>query len=364
MIAALRNAVDRFLGQGAHSLALPPLDGALRPNNLLDRAVVLAEYAAPDGLLLHDGALLFSSGNTILRLDLDTGSAPVEILRFASNITAFAHQDGVFAVGLANGTIAIRGGARDGLELRMLGQVATICVTALAFAPGGEVLACLGSEHFVVADWKRDLLERGHSGSVWSIDLAGAAQKCLASGLSWPNAIAPDGAGAVIVSESWRHRLIRLPADGGRPQELLSDLPAYPGRFSRAGDGWWLSCFAPRRQIVELVMREASYRDAMIAEVPPEHWLAPSLTPMRSYRDPLQGGALMKLAKLNAWAPYQSSGLVIRLDGAFEPLSSLHSRAGGSRHGITSCFEHEGSIFLTSVGSDSVVRFDPQGEQA
>ena len=38
MMGPLRRAIDRFRGAGDAAIALPPLDGAIRPNQALDAA--------------------------------------------------------------------------------------------------------------------------------------------------------------------------------------------------------------------------------------------------------------------------------------------------------------------------------------
>ena len=50
---------------------------------------------------------------------------------------------------------------------------------------------------------------------------------------------------------------------------MFTDLPGYPSRLIAAGDGWWLSVFAPRNLWIELVRREDAYRNRMMAEVDP-----------------------------------------------------------------------------------------------
>ena len=50
MIAALRAMFDNFRGSGTAALTVPPMDGAFRPNDLLDTASVVVTTAAPDGL--------------------------------------------------------------------------------------------------------------------------------------------------------------------------------------------------------------------------------------------------------------------------------------------------------------------------
>ena len=58
------------------------------------------------------------------------------------------------------------------------------------------------------------------------------------------------------------------------------------------------------------------------------------------------------------WSPSRSYGLVVRLDAKLRPLSSLHSRADGTRHGITSAVEHDGRLVVASKGGDCLVDVD------
>ena len=149
-----------------------------------------------------------------------------------------------------------------------------------------------------------------------------------------------------------RVRVIGLPLDGDgkgwkskldRPGELLTDLPAYPSRMSRSANGdIWLALFAPRSQLVELVLREPRYRRDMMREIAREHWICPALYSNRTFLEPLQRGALKQMGILKPWAPSLSYGLVLRLDQDLNPLESLHSRADGNRHGITSVLERGG----------------------
>ena len=59
------------------------------------------------------------------------------------------------------------------------------------------------------------------------------------------------------------------------PEVVLPDLPAYPGAdiagCRRAGA--WLAVFAPRSQLIEFVLREQRFRERMMAEVEPDHWV-------------------------------------------------------------------------------------------
>ena len=154
---------------------------------------------------------------------------------------------------------------------------------------------------------------------------------------------------------------MRLPP---QPRVLLDDLPGYPGRLSSAPDsGAWLAVFAPRTQLVEFVLREDRYRHWMMQTIEPAHWIAPTLRAGRPYKEPMQGGAVKTLGIFKPWAPSRSYGLAVRLDGDFIPTTSLHSRADGKRHGVTSCLEIRGELIAACKGDDALVSADLAREQ-
>jgi hypothetical protein len=57
---------------------------------------------------------------------------------------------------------------------------------------------------------------------------------------------------------------------------------------------------------------------------------------------------------MKPWSPSRSYGLIARLDDAYRPMASLHSRTNGRRHGVTSCLEAEGRLYFTAKG-DGIV---------
>ena len=72
---------------------------------------------------------------------------------------------------------------------------------------------------------------------------------------------------------------------------LLSGCQRNQAPPAASGGGMWLTLFAARRRLVELVLREDEYRTKMMAEVDPRYWVAPMLSSGRSFLEPLQGGA-------------------------------------------------------------------------
>jgi hypothetical protein len=357
---ALADVVDRVRGGGVHAVTVPPMDGALQPNHVLGAAATLLGVPAPDAIAAVRSGLLVCSGPQVLLVDPDVPRrARVAATMAADVCCAAASATGDIALGLADGTIAfLRDDGADELApsaraaVRALGSESLTCPTALAWAPDGALLICNGSARHPAAEWKRDLMERGTSGSVWRLPSDGAAER-LASHLAYPNGIASLG-GRVIVSESWRHRLVEIA--GGQATEVLGDLPGYPaGLAPRAAGGLWLAVFAPRSQLIEFVLRERHFRDRMMREVDPVYWIAPSLHPPRSVLEPLQGGALKQLGIMKPWAPTRSYGLVVALGAELRPEGSAHSRADGLRHGVRCVVEHRGRLMVACRGGDEVV---------
>jgi hypothetical protein len=340
----LARLLDPFRGQ---AITTPPLDGALKPNNALDEAPVFAPLATPDNLVVSRDRLLASSGAQILTLgDLK----PVET--FDVPVTAMASlPDGGLAVGLDDGRILFRGGARHGQVIPHVGPDRLACPTALV-ADGGTLLVAQGSARHRASDWVADLMEKGASGSVWRLD--GATHTRLADGLAFPYGLMVDGA-SVLVTEAWRHRILRIP-EGGRPAPVLAKLAGYPARLvPAAAGGAWLALFAPRNRLIEFVLGEDRYRREMMRWVDRAHWIAPALRSGASFLEPLQCGGVRTMGVSKPWAPSRSYGLVVRLDAALQPVASFHSRASGLRHGVTALVEQGATLYVAAKGGDAVL---------
>lgn len=364
MLDFITQGIQHWLGRGSAAVTVPPMDGALKPNNALETAELDRQVAAPDNLVARGTELLFSSGNRVLRVT-DRESDPEAIREFDEEILCMAGSaTGGLAVAVDGGGVHLCGGPHDRLHLGQAGGKPLGCVVAMTFVGEDRLLVCSGSTVNAASMWQRDLLEREAAGAVWSIDLASGATTLLADHLAFPYGIFVEPGGATaIVAESWRSRLVRIGLDGRRTVEtVLDNLPGYPARLApRARGGAWLAVFAPRSQLVELVLREKAYRRAMMAGVAPEFWVSPVLASGRSFREPMQGGALKQMGILKPWAPTRSYGLVVELDEHFEPLASFHSRADGSRHGVTSLLEQGDRLVVASKGGDALLSLDLSG---
>lgn len=337
--------LDLFRGK---AVTVPPLDGAFRPNRRLDEADSVAIIAAPVDLASHDGQLLAAAGNAVHAIS-EAGHASV-FATFQGPISALAVSSaGSVAVALESGAIVL-----DGSEIAASKDIR--CVTALSFTASGDLLVANGSTRHRPSDWRGDLMEKGATGSLWSIKPNGESKR-LADGLAWPSGVVEDGSD-IVASEAWARRVIRI-GGGGATKVLMSNIPGYPGRLARIDDGALLSIFAPVNRLIEFVLQEDQYRQAMIEEIAQEFWIAPSLASGRSFLEPLQCGGIKTMGIHKPWAPSRSYGLVARLDREFQPIASYHSRADGKRHGIVAALALGGKIHAASAGGDKILAFAP-----
>lgn len=364
MITAFKRVFDRVTGAGEAAVTVPPMDGAFKANMALENAPVWAKLPTPDNLTLWRGDVYLSSGPVLYRSD--TAGQLTEVARYAAAITALAAGD-TLAVAVAGRGVMLRSETGETELVSASVFQGAGCLTAMSFAKDGTLILASGSTRHSPEDWARNLMERRHDGAVWAVP-PGAAPRRLAEGLAWPSGLmCQEDKGRVIVSEAWRNRLIALPMVGGVPDVVLDNLPAYPGRLTASDAGAYLCCFAPRSQLIEFVLREPAYRTRMMAEVPPQFWVAPALRSGDSYREPLQGGAVKQLGILKPWAPTRSYGLLVALDQSFLPRRSFHSRADGTRHGITSACATAEGLLVTSFGGDVVLSLPDEarkGEQS
>jgi len=358
MIAAIKEWSDRLLGRGDASITVPVFDGALKSNTLVEDAAVLAQLTAPADLASDGASVYVVDGNKAWQHDGDsTQWAPREAASVDTVISAIACvPGGGLALALGGREVRIVGGAHDGLVFTSAEGRALNSVNALAFGSDGNLLASDGSATQPPERWKHDLMEIGHSGRLVEFDLATQQGRERAGGLSYAYGTCAAGVGA-LVCESWRHRVLRVGANGGVPVPLLDNLPGYPSRITpAAGGGYWLTCFALRTQLVEFVLRETAFRKRMLQEVDPAYWIAPALNSGNTFLEPMQGAHLKMMGVVKPWAPPRSYGLVIRLDDAGLIRYSLHSRFDGQHHGVVAAVECADQLYLLAQGRKRLLR--------
>jgi hypothetical protein len=353
VIAALKSFADRLLGRGDATITVPSFDGALKPNQILEKAEIVAQFDAPEDLATDGKTLYIADGVTLRRLD---GAATTEIRRLDRPITALCClPDGGIAVALDGREVQVFAAPTAPSPALTFSDASMHAINALAPGPGKTLVATDGSTARPYRQWVHDLMERGRTGRVLVLDLESRSIRTLASGLAYAFG-ACAGGNDIFVSESWRHRVIALGADGSS-RTVLEHLPVYPSRLSPASaGGFWLTAFTARTQLIEFVLRENAYRRRMMAEIEPEYWIAPKLKSGQSFLEPMQGAHIKTMGVVKPWAPPRSYGLVIRLDAEGVPLYALHSRVDGVNHGIVSAVELDGALFAIAKGPGRLLR--------
>lgn len=351
MLAALREITQNWLGRGAAAIAVPSFDGALKPNQILESCETLASFAAPEDIALAGDALLIADGPRLVRFD----AGPTVLRDFGAPITALCGlPDGGFAVALNGREIRIYATPEAPTPSATIKGFDMRAINALA-SQGPDILyASDGSATRDAKDWTWDLMERGRTGRLLRIEIAARRVEVVASGLRYAYGVGVAD-NQVLVSESWKHQLVAYGDKGA--SVALTHLPVYPSRLAPAsGGGFWLTAFVARTLLVEFVLRETAYRQRMMAEIAPEHWIAPRLSSGASFFEPMQGAHLKTMGVVKPWAPPGSYGLVIRLDEACRPLYSLHSRFDGINHGVSAAVERDGALYLIAKGPKRLLR--------
>jgi hypothetical protein len=358
VISGLRTFVDRFLGRGDATITVPSFDGALKPNQLLEKAETVASFYAPEDLATDGNAVYVADGATIRRYEAGSTS---EVRSFDRTITALCRlPDGRMAVALDGREIQVFATPSAALSEATITAPSMYAINALSPGRRGTLVATNGSSTRPSDQWVHDLMERGRTGRVLVLDILSGGVSTIARGLCYAFGVCASGE-ELLVSESWRHRIVAV-APNGRRRVVLDNLPAYPSRIAAASSGgFWLTAFIARTQLVEFVLRENAYRRRMMAEIDPQYWIAPKLQSGQSFLEPMQGAHIKTMGIVKPWAPPRSYGLVIRLNAEGTPLYALHSRADGTNHGIVAAVEADGALFTIAKGPGRLLRLPLAG---
>jgi hypothetical protein len=350
LLRDIRNVIDRDSEQNA----IPPLDGALSPNDRLDDCTPIGDALTglDDVVVDHDGSLFVSAGKRVLKLSGTGFATRTLVAEFDGDAGGLAlHPDGRLLVCVAGrGLAAIDQAKPQPRWLEAADGRALAGLLSVAAGPDGRIFAVEGSTARPPDAWRHDLMEKRQNGRLIACDAALNSATTLLGDLHYPYglALAPD-TGQLWFSESWAHRVSRMPLPGNgpaQPQIMLRNLPGYPARLHSDGrGGFCLALFARRTHLIEFVLKEDDFRQEMIATMPPEYWIAPAYAGGSDCLEPMQIGAVKALGIQKPWAPPRSYGLLVHLDADGEATSSIHSRAGGRFHGISgACATPQGTV--------------------
>jgi hypothetical protein len=353
----LMRDVSSILDRDGEQNAIPPLDGALTPNDRLD---VCVPIGAPlpgldDVLAIRDGSLLVSAGKHVLRLSGDGFATRTPVAEFDGDAGGLAiHPDGRILVCVSGrGLAAIDPAKPEPRWLETAEGCALAGLTSVAAAPDGRIFAVEGSMGRQPSEWRHDLMEKRHKGRLIECDAGLDNVGTLLEDLHYPYGITiASDSGQLWFSESWAHRVSRMPSPRNgmaQPEVVLRNLPGYPARLQPNGcGGFYLGLFARRTHLIEFVLKEDDFRKEMIATMPADYWIAPAYAGGSDCLEPMQIGGVKALGIQKPWAPPRSYGLLARLDANGEVTNSIHSRAGGRYHGVTgACITPQGPVIAS-----------------
>lgn len=357
----LHKILARFTSK-AQGQEIPPLDGPMQPNDRLETATNILSALEIDNVCLSGDSILYSCGSNVFERKIsDKRKKPKVVFEAENRVTCLNRRsDGGFAVGVENDGIHLIGGAAKSRRVSEVSGRALSAPSAIVEDKRGRLFIANASSLHGLSEWTADLLTKGSTGFVAAINTDGGSDTIIKDGLAFASGLSfGKDQSELIICESWKNRLIKLPSSGdGKVEPVLENLPGYPARIiSRTQGGYWLCFYALRTQLLDFVLNDAQFRNRMIKEIDPAHWLAPSLVRSDHHMVPMQQGAVKKLGVIKPWAPPRSYGLIVELNEEFQPVQSLHSRSDGHRHGTTSIAEEDGAIYATSYGAGEIISF-------
>lgn len=347
--------------------AITVLDGRLMPNDELEEAPLFSEHrvSEPDDVIMgSSGQVYVSTGNEVIRFTADGERNPDPFVKLSGKAGALAWgPDGRLYICVDGyGLVCVTPDGESHDVLRTSNGGPLECLTSVAVSSKGVAYVTDGSRSHTAEDWVWDLFEQNRSGRLIAIDLRSGENNVLARDLAFPAGICLSADGRnLIMSEAWSHSLWGLPLGangdlGGRKHLVRGNMPGYPSRVSMANrTSYWLAVFALRTHLVEFVLSQPAYKKRMMESIPSEYWIRPTLRTLNSGLEPLQGGSMKKLGRTKPWAPPRAYGLAVLIDDAGAVLDSRHSRADGTRHGVTSARQYGDTVLIAVKGGDVVV---------
>jgi sugar lactone lactonase YvrE len=346
--------------------AIPPLDGALSPNDRLDSAVPIGDPlpGLDDVAVASNGTVYVSAGRQVLKLsgsDLATRTLVAEFDGDAGGLAI--HPDGRLLVCVAGrGLAAIDPARAEPRWLEAADGRALAGLLSVTSAPDGRIFAVEGSAGCAPDHWRHDLMEKRSNGRLIVCSPALDNAQVLLRDLPYPYGVAVSADGKQLwLTESWAHRLSRfaLTSNGVAPREVIANnLAGYPARLHRdAQGGFFLGLFARRTHLIEFVLKEDDFREDMITTIPPDYWIAPAFAGGGDCLEPMQIGSVKALGIQKPWAPPRSYGLLVHLDAEGEATDSLHSRAGGRFHGVTGACDTQHGVVIAARGAGRLLLY-------
>ena len=314
----------------------PQLTGDYSPNTRLagvERLPVGGHN--PEGVAIDKAGRIYAGveDGRIMRLRMDgsgrevfariSGGRPLGLdFDEAGNLLVAAGEAGLLSIA-PDGAISTLTTEADGVSFR--------CVNDLNVARDGTIYFSDSSFKYPISVYKEDLFEHRPNGRLLAYDPMSKRTRVVLGDLYFANgvAVSPDQS-FVLVSETGRYRVLRVWLNGeraGQTEIFIDNLPGFPDNVTSNGrDEFWLALVTPRNHLLDRLLPRPFLRKV-----------------------------IMRLPKFMQPAPARY-GFILGLDLNGRVKHNLQDSSGTSFALISDVLEHEGKLYLGSIGEDSIGR--------
>jgi len=314
----------------------PEFTGVLAPNNLLQKAELLAlgKINGPEEVAVdsqgrvcggtQDGKIMCLLPDGKLDTFAATKGRPLG-LQFDQNknLIVCDSYKGLLSIN-PQGKIKVLATSADGVPFKF--------TDALDISSDGTIYFTDASLKYGQNEYLYDLLEAKPYGRFMSYNPATGRIKVLLKNLYFANGVAlSQHEDFVLINETYRYRIVRYWLKGpraGTHEIFIDNLPGFPDNISSDHKGrFWLALFTVRNEAMDK-LHPYSFLKAQMSKLPIVLWPKPK--------------------------PY---GLVLALDEQGKIIQSLHDPTGKHLKEITSAREYGGYLYLGSLHNNRIGKY-------
>jgi len=333
ILIALKSPVDPVAYNAPKK---PAMTGVLAPNNLLQKAEILAKgkVDCPEEIAADEkGRLYFGTpagtisrllSNGVIETFATTGGRPLGMKfdKKGNLIVADAYK-GLLSVD-HQGSVKILATSADGVPFK--------CTDGLDVAKNGTVYFTDASDKFPLKDYLLDMLEACPHGRLMRYDPATGKVTVLIGGLKFANGVAlSQNEDFVLVNETYTYSIHRYWLAGpkaGTSDIFIENLPGFPDNISSNGKGkFWLALFTVRNDALDVLHKYPKIK-SLLSKLP-----------------------------VSLWSKSEKHGFVVALDEQGNITGTLQDPTGEHLYDITSAQEYAGYLYLGSFHADRIGKF-------
>ena len=316
--------------------AKPPLTGVLAPNDLLNKAELLAQgkINGPEEVAVDAQGRIYggTQDGKVMRLLPDGRLETFAVTTGRPLGMQFDREGNLIVCDSYKGLLSISPVGKINILAQSINGVPFKFTDALDISSQGVIYFTDASNKYGQNEYLYDLLEARPHGRLMCLNPATGEIRILLSGLFFANGVALSSReDFVLVNETYRYRIIRYWLKGpqaGTKEVFLDNLPGFPDNITSNRRGtFWLALFTVRNDTVDL-LHPYPFLKSLLSRLPKALWPKPK--------------------------PY---GLVLALDESGRIVQSLQEPTGKHLWEITSAREYGGYLYLGSLHADRIGRY-------